>query len=179
MSASTSKIFSICGPTVSARPHDDMIFAHEYSASRVWLFPADLSTPDAANFIYCRNLSIEKSAGFGGAGVTFRMSDGTTKSLQGPWNSNADALFEQTGVDLRNSNITFGIVAKSREHIEFSKERFSDILHEDLEPTSGRYDRIPDLAQDFANRLNSTIYFAYRARGGGSSGHKHPKKESV
>lgn len=61
----------------------------------IWYIP----TSGDSNAIY---VSVEKDkAGFGGQVLSFVLDNGTVDRVKGPWNSNADALFEYTKVDLR------------------------------------------------------------------------------
>jgi hypothetical protein len=39
--------------------------------------------------------------GYGGRTLTFQLVDGSTLEMVGPWNGNADHLFEDTGYDVR------------------------------------------------------------------------------
>jgi len=43
-----------------------------------------------------------ESQGFGGAICMFTLEDGTKEQVKGPWHSNSEALFKDTGLDLRN-----------------------------------------------------------------------------
>src|SRR5690606_10463847 len=76
----------------------------------IWLYD-----PTNASNTYCSGG--KGSRGFGGSTVQFTLSNGRgTISLIGPWHSNADNLFEETGVDLRNKFYTWGCVGTGMEY---------------------------------------------------------------
>ena len=131
-----------------------------------------------ADNIYFASKSKEYSDGFAGATLSFELEDGTIDKIQGPWHSNSDGLFDDTGYDVRNKHLTKGIIAKNKTHGEWHHpDEYSDVLHYDEVPVIGEYDRIENLAQMFANELNCKVYFAVKTGGGGSSHYKEPKKE--
>lgn len=43
------------------------------------------------------------SEGYAGRTISFNLEDGTEYNAKGPWNSNVDALFQDTGIDLRST----------------------------------------------------------------------------
>jgi hypothetical protein len=70
--------------------------------------------PNSGDYIFVRRKSDEPSDGFGGSTLTFTTVDGEIIKLQGPWHSNADSLFVDTGVDLRDKYWSFYAIAKER-----------------------------------------------------------------
>lgn len=110
------------------------------------------------------------SDGFGGRVLNFLLKNGKTISLKGPWHSNSDSLFNDTGYDVRNKCFTQGIIAlKIKESDYYKGTLYSDILFEDQKATLGKYNRIENKAQEFANKLNKKIHYAVISKGGGSS----------
>jgi hypothetical protein len=117
------------------------------------------------------------SNGFSGAEITFELEDGAQDQIQGPWHSNSDALFNDTGYDIRNKCYTQGIIAKQIIHNYYKGDLFREILHYDKKAVLGEYHRIENLAQKFANELNCKVYFSFISSGGGSSFHKLPEEK--
>ena len=96
--------------------------------------------------------------------------------------SNAQALYADTGVDVRDTHKTVGIVAFKREWLGGGLNNgaeYTDIIHHDKEPILGRYNRIMDIAQEAANYTGEVVHYAMRSGGGGSSGAKKPETKEV
>ena len=69
-----------------------------------------------------------------------------------------------------DSNSTMGIVAKHMRHGNMpGPDFYSDILHHDEVPVEGSYERVFDLAQEFANNLGHPVYAASVSCSGGVS----------
>jgi len=119
-----------------------------------------------------------KSQGFGGATLEFQLEDGTTEQVKGPWHSNSNALFNDTGYDVRDKSLTRGIVAKS---MNYDKSDFipiyTDVLHYDEQPVIGNFYRIQKIAEKFSKELKCNIYYAVISSGGGSSSWVEYKEE--
>lgn len=124
-----------------------------------------------------------KSKGYGGSTLTFRLDNGEEYSVKGPWNSNSDSLYHDTGIDLRNNHKSRGIVALKREVPE-DRSRYSsmdyiykDVLHLDEDMVRGSFNRVEDIGQKIANELNQTVYYQVVSQDGGSSGTIEPQRE--
>lgn len=121
------------------------------------------------------------SDGFAGRTLTFPLEDGTSVSFIGPWKCGADALYEATGVDVRNQYLTLGIIALRRENgidtgrVRTSYHNFYDVLHVDADWSIGAYNRIDCMAQDFADTLGVKVWFSTVSKGGGHASWKDPK----
>lgn len=168
--------FSCSGPVVSGDRSFEILYARTDTPSRTWLYPADLSIPDAADFIYTRDRDEKISHGFGGRSLHFNTAHGIC-SLQGPWKSNADDLFKQTGVDLRKSHLTLGVVARYAKYLDFCRAIYSGVLFADDAPVNGSYDRIEKIAQRYADELGQRIFFSMRSHGGGYASSKIPSSQ--
>jgi hypothetical protein len=141
-----------------------------------WLWPAEHLEP--GSMVHCGDVvraGRKRSEGYGGRTMQFPTKDGVVE-LQGPWHSNTDALYERTGVDLRNKHWTWGVVGLERDY-SGRQEIYRDILYEDP-PTGlvGDFDRVEHIAQHLANELGITVYCYRQSRGGSSSGSVHPKE---
>lgn len=114
------------------------------------------------------------SQGYGGGILDFPLEDGTVYSVKGPWHSNSEALYEDTGVDLRDTHRTYGCVALEVRYDQTGNGIFTKLIHVDREPVVGSYDRINDIAQMEANRRNHPIAMCLISSGGGQMGWEYP-----
>ena len=122
----------------------------------------------ADNIYFCNKRS-GYSKGFGGATLHFELEDGTKEKVQGPWHSNSDALYGDTGYDIRDKCLTQGIIAKIRKPGENYENIYEDVLHYDEEPVLGTFSRIRDLATELVKEHKCKLYYAVVSKGGGSS----------
>lgn len=110
------------------------------------------------------------SDGFAGRTIEFLIEDGTRIKLRGPWKSNSDDLFKDTGYDIRNKHLTIGICALECEFDYRKGNLYKGVLHKDSDWVIGEYERINKIAQALADKHGKPIYRAYRSQGGGYSG---------
>ncbi|MCK9273424.1 hypothetical protein M0P65_07855 [Candidatus Gracilibacteria bacterium] len=113
------------------------------------------------------------SDGFGGATLHFTLESGEVISLKGPWHSNSDSLLDDTGYDATDQHLTQGIISLNTKHNyenDWNKVLYIDVLHYDEQPVIGRFSRIKEMANEFAKKFKSNIYYAEISNGGGSSG---------
>jgi hypothetical protein len=112
------------------------------------------------------------SQGFAGSNLSFILEDGTEEYVQGPWHSNSGALLADTGYDTSHKHLTRGIIALDSEPVleSYNKTQHKEVLHYDEEPVIGDHSRIEIMAQEFANKLNKSVYAAKVSTGGGSAG---------
>lgn len=132
-------------------------------SGKAWLV-ADVE--NAAEHIYVEGG--KNSQGFGGAELEFELAsgDGVIK-LKGPWHSNCDAFFCDTGVDIRDKHYTFVIVSRSVEYPgNIYNPLMKDVLYMDKEPCLGSFYRGDELAQKIANELNETVKLYSESSGG-------------
>lgn len=114
--------------------------------------------------------------GYGGSTLDFKLSDGSVESVKGPWHSNADSLFADTGIDLRDKYLTFGVISMGREHPDGLKFLMKDVIYLDEDWTIGPYERVNLLAQEMANQLLTSVFVYVAGQGGSSCGRVEPKK---
>lgn len=132
--------------------------------------------PNMADNIYYCNFDLE-SQGFAGRTLHFEMVDGETIDLHGPWHSNSDSLFHKTGVDIRDTHITYVVIARNRSRDSAYNTVYEDVLYEDKEPTLGLFDRGDILAKELANKLGTTVYCYRESQGGSSDSAVHPDQK--
>lgn len=106
--------------------------------------------------------------GFGGAVLKMPLVNGEIFELKGGWHTNSDALFSDTGIDIRNKYRTFVVLAKERFSLDDGTWRigFKGILYKDKEPTLGHFNRYKDLIKQYPEAK----YYYSSSRGGSSSG---------
>ncbi len=135
--------------------------------------------PNMADNVYFCSFD-PKSKGFAGRTLHFELVDGDSIDLPGPWHGNSDSLYHDTGVDIRDTHLTFVVVAKDRVHDEDYNTIYKDILYMDKEPTLGLFDRGEILAKELANRLGHMVMCYRQSTGGSSDGPVQPdKKEDI
>ena len=166
--------FSIYGPMVSASGEaaKNKYHLHLGKSGKRWVV-ADLK--EAAEHIYVDG---EKgSQGMAGRTLTFELVDGSKVDFIGPWKTTADNLFSDTGIDFRGNYLTKGIVALKRERCKnmYEGDLYSEILHLDVEPVMGVFDRVEKIAQGFADDLKCKVFVGVISAGGGFGGTKEPR----
>jgi len=160
------KEFSIDGPMISGIGEQaERIYKKIKGKRGNWYIALQ---ENAADNIYHGYSDGTYSEGFGGRTLTFKLEDGTEDKVQGPWHSNDDSLFSDTGYDIRDKHLTRGIISKGKEG-NFYKEVYKDVVYYDEKPVLGEFDRIPKMAQKLANELNCELYYSVKTSGGGSS----------
>ena len=108
------------------------------------------------------------------------MENGTIEELRGPWQTNSDDLYNNTGVDLRGKHLTFVVIGKDRKSIQTKQgyvTKMIDILYKDDKPIIGKFERGKIIAQKLANKLKQTIYCYSQSQGGSSNSPIEPKEE--
>ncbi len=155
----------ICG---SAEAEKHRYHIHVDKSGKRWLV-AD--QPDCASNVYVEGGP--NSNGFGGRELSFTLVDGSILKLKGPWHTNADSLFQATGVDVRDKYLTYGVVAEKREYRKKDggmRATLISILHQDAKPVIGKFNRIQQIALGIAKKLNQTVQYYSESAGGSSCG---------
>lgn len=124
--------------------------------------------PNKAEYIFYGSPHTTYSEGMGGRVIPFRCTDGQTINIQGPWWSNSDSFYGSTGIDIRNTNYTFVVVARSVDRID-RLETLIDVVYKDDEPTIGPFDRWKTILSSVFQVLNDDQLVVYVKSAGGSS----------
>ncbi len=131
----------------------------------VWLVS---DQPNAADNVYFHDPTDTKSQGFGGGTLTFPLVGGGEYVAKGPWHGNSDSLFADTGVDVRDTCLTFVVLAMEREYPKSNGYSLNpimrDVVYRDAEPTIGRFDRYKELI-----KAHPQAKWYYMQSSGGSS----------
>lgn len=114
------------------------------------------------------------SRGFGGATLQCKLEDGTIQELTGPWSSNTESLFADTGIDLRNKIITWGVIGRWRDFPRTTRIDHRNIIggliEFDSEPTAGIFERIETRARELAYQRDEILFYYSQSFGGSSCG---------
>ena len=116
--------------------------------------------------------------GYGGSTLKFNIEDGVILELRGPWHSNSNAFFGDTGVDIRDKHLTYYIIAKSRDHENFITV-LVDVIEKDEKPVVGLFYRGTLQAMEIAKKLNRPVMLYCETNGGSSCGYVYPDQIDV
>lgn len=149
------------------------------SEKSVWYISTNDASPASHIYVASKDPEVnKKSQGFAGRTITFNLEDGSVDKVQGPWHTNSDSLYKETGVDLRDQHLTFGVIGKGYEG-NLRESRILNVLHKDEDWTLGEFNRIQKLAQALANKLGEELYVYQQSQGGSSQGPVKPEKEGA
>ena len=131
-------------------------------SGKIWLIAVQ---ENAADNIYVEGGPDSK--GFGGRSLVFELENGAEIELIGPWHSNSESLFNDTGLDIQDKHISFVVIAKERDFGDGFTPTLKDIIYMDEKPVIGYSDRGEELAGEYADKLGVTLYL-YKETSGGS-----------
>jgi hypothetical protein len=146
-------------PMISASHEAEIRKFHKYTGKTWTWYVAD--QPNAADNIYCWRPG--PSEGFGGRVISFTLINGEIDGVAGPWHSNSNGLFLDTGIDIRNKHLTFGVIGQ-----EYNNGQIINVIHQDEDWVIGTFVRIHDLAKQLAKERSEILYY-YQVTAGGSS----------
>lgn len=104
---------------------------------------------------------------------------------QGPWASNTESLFVDTGYDIRDRIKSWGCIGKRRSYDKSnqpfgaSRQVIEELVYFDEAPQYGTGRRIQDLAQKMSDELEITLFYYEETRGGSSCGPVNYEKYSI
>ncbi len=136
-----------------------------------WFVPVNNDYP--AEQILFHNPKNKSSQGFGGATLDLPCEDGSIYPANGPWHTNSDALFAKTGIDIRDKHRTFGVIARKRDY-QNHKPLFKGILYCDTNLVIGHFNRITQIAIEFATKLQHPVACYRASKEGSLSGYEYP-----
>lgn len=144
-------------------------------SGRTWLVGI---IPEAAAKLYVTNNPANTTGkgggyGFGGATISFTV-DGEDGQFDahGPWHSNADALYEDTGLDVRSLHLTRVWVAEGREFgpgLSMRTVPAGEIYYQEDVPAMGTFHRGKRIAQAIADLYQKEVWLFSESNGGSSS----------
>ena len=154
------------------RENRELIYHKIVGKTKTWVYPINALSP--ASGVHCSASSRENEPGYqgfrgyGGSTLTFSLEGGTKEKMTGPWNSSAEALFSDTGVDIRDQYLTYVIIAKKREQDQKYRTIFKDIVYQDKKPMLGQFHRGDLLARELARKNRVKKLYLFRHSMGGS-----------
>lgn len=110
--------------------------------------------------------------------MEFHLEDDCIIELQGPWHSNAEALFNDTGVDIKDKHLTFVVIGKGLEG-DLRNMKITDVVYKDEKPTVGDFCRGERLAMKLAKEMNMVLFCYSESDGGSSCGPVYPDQIDV
>jgi hypothetical protein len=121
--------------------------------------------PNAGDLVYCNGGP--GSRGFAGRTLKFGLVDGGSVEFQGPWHSNPNALYKDTGVDLRDKHATWCCIGRAR-----PSDGIDGIVWMDSEVQIGPFNRpeVEERARLLAIEHDCVMFF-HKETSGGSSNH--------
>jgi hypothetical protein len=144
-------------------------------SGRRWLVAIQ---PNEADNVYVEGGP--NSDGFAGSILSFTLESGEVISLKGPWHTNADSLFNDTGIDIRDKHLTFVVIGLDRTHTDRGyRTVIKDVIYKDKEPTIGAYYRGTKIAMQLAKELNRPVMCYSKSENGSSSGLVYPDQIDV
>lgn len=151
------------GMISACAPNDETWKIAIGKTGRIWLYHPDRSGVWVSGG--------PQSRGCGGNTVSFELADGLgTINLVGPWHSNSDAFFKDTGIDVRDKHVTWGCIGTGRNHDNNTDAaQITGILYFDTEPTIGLFERVDLLAWEMQQARPDVPLFMYWESAGGSS----------
>ena len=137
---------------------------------RLW-FIAIQENP--ADNIYVYNP--KNTSGFGGSVMEFTLEDGSIEKVEGPWHSNSDALFDDTGMDVRDMYLTKVILGLSGIKYQGGHAyKMQDVIYQEDDYKLGKYKRGEELAQKKADEMGVRVHFWIESMGGAHGFFKDP-----
>lgn len=121
------------------------------------------------------------SRGFGGRTLKFELEDGSFLELKGPWHTTANALFKDTGHDVRDTHLTFVVIGKGRGGTSDQDCRtiIHDVVYKDEAPAEGPWNRGEILAKKLANEMGVTLHFCIEGDSGGLTSWADPDSKEA
>ena len=132
--------------------------------------------PNSADNIYVEG--DQGSDGFSGRTLTFPLVTGGEIRLKGPWHTNSEDLFKNTGIDVCSKHLTFVVVGLGRGTIQPGwRMVIREVIYKDEQPVMGRYDRGDTIAQKVANERGKTVFMYKRSTDGSICCPVHPNSK--
>ena len=136
---------------------------------KIWYIPVqDNAADDLHVQIKGEGSQLGSFQGYGGATLEFLLEDGTIDKVKGPWHSNSISLLADTGIDLTKRTMTIGAIGKDRT-FEGNTTFLEDVLYEDTDWVVGDFNRIKEMAQEFADDLGIKVWYYSQTNGGSST----------
>ena len=172
-------------------PHKDQtihtMVVSKFSSDTVFLYPVDCENPADHIHKWYPSCAGQESGycgkGYGGATLTFHLESGEVLNLQGPWHVGADALFEETGVDIRDKCKTFVVIAKKKICTDMMTPGeamiYKDIVWIDDKIQISEHDRGEKILEEMLELHKVPLAYYFIKSGGGRYAEEFPKNLSA
>lgn len=135
--------------------------------NRLWLVSATHSNP--ADHIYVGYPYDTNSQGYAGRWLVFNLADhNSAVSLQGPFHSNAGALFEHTGVDIRDKHYVQLVVGLDRHNGPSYRTTLTNLVYYE-EPGVRGYDDYKVVLRQLYEIHKAPLYYWHGGSGGSTT----------
>lgn len=116
------------------------------------------TAPNEADHIFC----VTDQTGMAGRTMQFKLTNGGVDTVTGPWMSNADMLFDDAGIDVRDFSLVSYVI-----------ESDGDVLAQETNAICNY--KIPNrIAEQLATKLGKPVRLLKRGSSGGESGYIKP-----
>lgn len=129
---------------------------------------------DSASNIYVFHPLDHNSEGFGGRTLEFKLENDSIVKAKGPWHTNPDDLYNETGVDIRDKHFTRTVVGLGRD-----LGGITDVIYCESKPILGEFNRGNKITQGLADKLDTVVYYYIITSGGSSNGPVKPTNWSA
>lgn len=164
---------------------EEMIFRKIEVEGKTRTYYLMVSRPNIADSIYV-DPHDPNSRGFGGSLLQFTLEDGTVDEVKGPWHTGANALLNDTGMDIRDLHATQVTIWSTKPGIwrgkgyetvdgklvwtDVEREIFEkdEILYHEEVPALGIFMRGERIAHAYAKATGKTVYLRSESSGGSS-----------
>lgn len=130
----------------------------------LWFIPSNVPNPADGLLVETDN-----KTGYGGAIFNLECTDGSIHTIKGPWHSNPESLFHDTGIDLRDKHLVSTIIGDDFLTRDFNAPpTFNTIFLEKRESIEDFYQYLKD-AERIMQEKNLTQVAVYHETPGGWS----------
>jgi hypothetical protein len=143
-------------------------------ANKDWLVG---DTENAADYVYASNSDNKMGEGFGGRSLKFPLVDGSEYILNGGWHSNAYALFNHTGIDVRNKHLCRTIIGKEKEYTKDYQPVIKNVLYMEDNYSLQDYEEYKEKGKEICEKYNLDEVAIWHESLGGSSFGVYKKDE--
>ncbi len=145
-------------------------------SGKTW-FIAIQKNPADNIYVFNPNDKGKVMRGFGGRKMRFKLEDGTIEEVDAPWHSNSDALFDDTGIDVKNMHLTKVVLCLGGVEYQGGHSwKMRNVIYKENEHKLGSFNRGEELAQEYANKLGKRVYYWIESMGGARGHFKDPEK---
>lgn len=129
-----------------------------------------VGVPNPADNIQVDNKEFQTGPfqGYGGATLGFKLEDGTTDDVKGPWHTNSWALFYNTGFDIRDKHHGMGVIAEYKSNYGWA-DYVKGIILRDNKWIVGTFSRVEKLVAQVVLERKKKLWFISYTNGGSSS----------